>query len=28
LLHHDSDFEPFEKHLGLHVVHPPSIPLN
>ncbi|MGA3082089.1 MAG: PIN domain nuclease [Terracidiphilus sp.] len=28
LLHHDSDFEPFEEHLGLRVVHPPSIPLN
>jgi len=28
LLHHDSDFEPFEKHLGLRVVHPPTIPLN
>ncbi len=23
LLHHDTDFEPFEKHLGLRVVHPP-----
>ncbi len=22
LLHHDGDFEPFEKHLGLRVVHP------
>ena len=28
LLHRDSDFEPFEKHLGLSVVHPPAIPLN
>ncbi len=28
LLHHDSDFEPFEKHLGLQVVHPPIPPLN
>ena len=25
LLHHDSDFEPFEKHLGLRVVHPLAI---
>ena len=25
LLHHDSDFEPFEKHLGLRVIHPPAI---
>lgn len=24
LLHHDRDFEPFEEHLGLHVVHPRS----
>ena len=24
LLHHDSDFDPFEKHLGLRVVHPPA----
>jgi predicted nucleic acid-binding protein len=24
LLHCDSDFEPFEKHLGLEVVHPPA----
>jgi predicted nucleic acid-binding protein len=22
LLHHDRDFDPFEKHLGLRVVHP------
>jgi predicted nucleic acid-binding protein len=22
LLHHDRDFEPFERHLGLQVVHP------
>ncbi len=22
LLHHDHDFDPFEKHLGLRVVHP------
>ena len=28
LLHHDSDFESFEKHLGLRVVHPPMTPLN
>jgi predicted nucleic acid-binding protein len=28
LLHHDSDFDPFETHLGLRVVHPPAIPLN
>jgi predicted nucleic acid-binding protein len=28
LLHRDSDFDHFEKHLGLRVVHPPSIPLN
>lgn len=27
LLHHDSDFEPFEHHLGLHVLHPPAMPL-
>lgn len=24
LLHCDGDFEPFEKHLGLQVIHPPS----
>lgn len=24
LLHHDSHFEPFEKHLGLSVVHSPA----
>jgi predicted nucleic acid-binding protein len=24
LLHHDKDFEPFEQHLGLRVVHPPA----
>jgi predicted nucleic acid-binding protein len=24
LLHRDKDFEPFEKHLGLRVVHPPA----
>ncbi len=28
LLHHDSDFEPFEKHLGLRVVHPQAIAPN
>jgi predicted nucleic acid-binding protein len=28
LLHRDSDFEPFEKHLGLRVVHPPAIAPN
>jgi predicted nucleic acid-binding protein len=28
LLHHDSDFDPFEAHLGLRVVHPPAVPLN
>jgi hypothetical protein len=28
LLHLDRDFEPFEKHLGLHVIHPPSIASN
>lgn len=28
LLHHDSDFEPFEKHLGLRVVHPPAVVKN
>ena len=28
LLHHDSDFEPFEKHLGLHVVHPSAVTPN
>ncbi|MGB7548050.1 MAG: PIN domain nuclease [Terracidiphilus sp.] len=28
LLHHDSDFEPFEEHLGLRVLHPPAVPLN
>lgn len=24
LLHHDRDFDAFEKHLGLRVVHPPA----
>jgi predicted nucleic acid-binding protein len=28
LLHHDSDFDPFEEHLGLRVVHPPAIVSN
>jgi predicted nucleic acid-binding protein len=28
LLHHDSDFEPFEKHLGLRVVHPKAVAPN
>lgn len=28
LLHHDSDFDPFEKHLGLRVVHPPVTTTN
>jgi predicted nucleic acid-binding protein len=28
LLHHDSDFDPFEVYLGLRVVHPPAVPLN
>jgi hypothetical protein len=26
LLHKDSDFDSFETHLGLHVLHPPVIP--
>ena len=26
LLHKDSDFDGFENHLGLHVLHPPVIP--
>jgi predicted nucleic acid-binding protein len=26
LLHKDSDFDGFENHLGLHVLHPPAIP--
>jgi predicted nucleic acid-binding protein len=25
LLHHDRDFDQFEKHLGLRVLHPPAI---
>lgn len=28
LLHRDSDFDAFEAHLGLRVLHPPSIALN
>ena len=28
LLHHDSDFDQFEKHLGLRVIHPSEIPLS
>ena len=28
LLHNDSDFEPFEHHLGLRVLHPPAVSLN
>ncbi len=28
LLHRDIDFEPFEKHLGLRVIHPPAIAAN
>jgi hypothetical protein len=28
LLHKDSDFDGFEAHLGLHVLHPPAIDLN
>jgi predicted nucleic acid-binding protein len=28
LLHHDSDFDHFERHLGLRVVHPPAIAPN
>jgi predicted nucleic acid-binding protein len=27
LLHRDRDFDAFETHLGLRVVHPPAIPL-
>ena len=27
LLHNDRDFDAFEKHLGLHVIHPSSSPL-
>lgn len=28
LLHNDRDFDAFERHLGLQVIHPPAIPLN
>jgi predicted nucleic acid-binding protein len=28
LLHRDKDFEPFEQHLGLRVIHPPAIAAN
>ena len=28
LLHNDSDFIPFEMHLGLRVLHPPAVPAN
>jgi predicted nucleic acid-binding protein len=28
LLHRDRDFDAFEDHLGLRVLHPPAIPLN
>jgi hypothetical protein len=28
LLHHDRDFDPFEEHLGLLVLHPPAIAFN
>jgi predicted nucleic acid-binding protein len=28
LLHRDSDFDHFEQHLGLRVVHPPALPTN
>jgi predicted nucleic acid-binding protein len=28
LLHRDRDFDPFETHLGLRVLHPPAMPLN
>jgi hypothetical protein len=28
LLHNDRDFDPFETHLGLKVVHPPGTSLN
>jgi hypothetical protein len=28
LIHNDSDFDQFEHHLGLRVLHPPAIPLN
>lgn len=28
LLHKDRDFDAFEDHLGLHVLHPPALALN
>jgi predicted nucleic acid-binding protein len=28
LLHNDRDFDAFEQHLGLQVLHPPEIPIN
>lgn len=28
LLHRDGDFDPFEEHMRLSVLHPPAIPLN
>ncbi|MGP8253437.1 MAG: PIN domain nuclease [Terracidiphilus sp.] len=28
LLHRDSDFDPFERHLALRVIHPPAIAPN
>ena len=28
LLHRDSDFDAFELHLGLKVLHPPAVPVN
>jgi hypothetical protein len=28
LLHNDRDFDPFETHLGLRVLHPPAISSN
>lgn len=28
LLHNDRDFDAFEEHLGLRVIHPPALPLH
>ena len=28
LLHNDRDFDPFEQHLGLKVIHPPAAPMH
>ena len=28
LLHNDRDFDPFEEHLGLKVIHPPTFPIH